>query len=265
MIPIPRCSGSRTASGSTSASKTDVRKDLAARLADADAEFLVVDNSPALLFHRKVNGRLYTLLSGEATDLMDTLWNADPTQGRALAVKLSHEGLTDEPEIDLRLASSVPAWTASIPRGSSWSGPTLRGSGSRRTARSRRPTSTGATHGSSRRWTITSSSRPAAGWPLAPWVTSHLRSAGRPSTTGCGGRSRRTWSSSARSRGADQAPDPPDAVAVRRLPRRSERGRPCRRGVSPEPPSRLELAAEVLHGRRGVLRRLACAGLPRAG
>ena len=45
--------------------ETDVRKDLAARLADADAEFLVVDNSSALLLHREVNGRLYTLLPGE--------------------------------------------------------------------------------------------------------------------------------------------------------------------------------------------------------
>ena len=56
---------------------------------------LVVDNSTALLFHREVNGRLYTLLPGEETDLMDTLWNADPTQARALAVKLSHGGFTD--------------------------------------------------------------------------------------------------------------------------------------------------------------------------
>ena len=54
--------------------KTDVRKDLAARLADADAEFLVLDNSSALLRHREVNSRLYTVLPGEDTDLMDTLW-----------------------------------------------------------------------------------------------------------------------------------------------------------------------------------------------
>jgi hypothetical protein len=75
--------------------QTDVRKDLAARLAEADAQYLVVDNSAALMLHREVNGRLYTLLAGEATELMDTLWNTDPTQGRALAVKLSHGGLTD--------------------------------------------------------------------------------------------------------------------------------------------------------------------------
>ena len=75
--------------------KIDVRKDLAARLAQADAQYLAVDNSTALMLHREVNGRLYTLLSGEATELMDTLWNSDPTRGRALAVKLSHGGLTD--------------------------------------------------------------------------------------------------------------------------------------------------------------------------
>lgn len=75
--------------------KTEVRKDLAARLAQSDAQYLVVDNSTALMLHREVNGRLYTLLAGEATELMDTLWNADPAEGRALAVKLSHDGLTD--------------------------------------------------------------------------------------------------------------------------------------------------------------------------
>jgi hypothetical protein len=75
--------------------KTDVRKDLAARLAEADAQFLVVDNSTALLLHRDVNGRLYTLLAGEETDLMDTLWNSDAAQARSLAFKVSHVGFTD--------------------------------------------------------------------------------------------------------------------------------------------------------------------------
>ena len=56
--------------------QTEVRKDLSARLAKAEAQFLVVDNSTALLLHREVNGRLYAILSGEASDLMDTLWNA---------------------------------------------------------------------------------------------------------------------------------------------------------------------------------------------
>ena len=81
--------------------KTDVRKDLAARLAEADAQFLVVDNSTALLLHREVNGRLYTLLAGEETDLMDTLWNSDAAQARSLAFKVSHDRIHREPEIDL--------------------------------------------------------------------------------------------------------------------------------------------------------------------
>jgi hypothetical protein len=75
--------------------KTDVRKDLAARLAQAEARFLVVDNSTALLLHREVNGRLYAVLSGEASDLMDTLWNADPAQAGSLAFKLSRNGFTE--------------------------------------------------------------------------------------------------------------------------------------------------------------------------
>jgi hypothetical protein len=75
--------------------KIDVRKDLAARLAEADAQFLVVDNSTALLLHREVNGRLYTLLAGEETDLMDALWNSDAEQARSLAFKVSQVGFTD--------------------------------------------------------------------------------------------------------------------------------------------------------------------------
>ena len=75
--------------------RTDVRKNLAARLAEAGAQFLLVDNSTALLLHREVNGRLYTLLAGEETDLMDTLWNSDATQARSLAFKVSNGGFTD--------------------------------------------------------------------------------------------------------------------------------------------------------------------------
>ncbi len=75
--------------------QTDVNKDLAARLAQAEAQFLVVDNSSALLFHREVNGRLYSVVPGEDTDLMDMLWNADATGARAVAFKLSQEGLTE--------------------------------------------------------------------------------------------------------------------------------------------------------------------------
>jgi hypothetical protein len=75
--------------------RTDVRKNLAARLAEAGAQFLVVDNSTALLLHREVNGRLYTLLAEEETDLMDTLCNSDATQARSLAFKVSDGGFTD--------------------------------------------------------------------------------------------------------------------------------------------------------------------------
>jgi hypothetical protein len=74
--------------------RMDLRKNLAEGLARAGADFLVVDNSTALQFHREVNGRLYTVLPGEATDLMDDLWNADEALSRALCCKLSHDGLT---------------------------------------------------------------------------------------------------------------------------------------------------------------------------
>ena len=75
--------------------KTDVRKDLAARLAEADAQFLVVDNSTALLYHREVNGRLYTVLPGEDTDFMDMLSKTDAAEASTLAFKISHDGLTE--------------------------------------------------------------------------------------------------------------------------------------------------------------------------
>ena len=58
---------------STGRVKTDVRKDLTGRLVEADTQFLVVDNSTALLYHREVNGRLYTFLPREDTDFMDML------------------------------------------------------------------------------------------------------------------------------------------------------------------------------------------------
>jgi hypothetical protein len=75
--------------------QTDVCKDLPARMAEAEVQFLVVDNSTALLPHREVGGRLYTVLPGEDTDLMDMLWNADPAQAGSLAFKLSADGFTD--------------------------------------------------------------------------------------------------------------------------------------------------------------------------
>ena len=163
MNPTPRCSATPTASGSLGVSRP-MCKDLAARLAEADAQYLVVDNSAALMLHREVKAPVHASRR-EATELMDTLWNTD--RPRACARRQTLPRRTHrQPEIDLRLFRPA-AWTASTPQGSSWSGPTLRGFGSLRTARSRRPTSTDATHDSSRRWTTTSSSKPAAVCPAA--------------------------------------------------------------------------------------------------
>ena len=74
----------------------EVRKDLAARLADAGADFLVVDNSAALLYHREIDGRFYAIVPREPTDLMDMLWNADEAEARQVAFKISHRGFTDD-------------------------------------------------------------------------------------------------------------------------------------------------------------------------
>lgn len=76
--------------------KADVLKDLATRMADAAADVLVIDNSSALLFHREVNGRLYTVVPGEDTALTDVLWNSDVQGAREVAFKVSHRGLTDQ-------------------------------------------------------------------------------------------------------------------------------------------------------------------------
>lgn len=75
--------------------QTEVHKDLSTLLSKANADYLVIDNSTALLLHREVEGRFYTIVSGEPSDLMDLLWNADPEAARAQAAKLSREGLTD--------------------------------------------------------------------------------------------------------------------------------------------------------------------------
>lgn len=72
---------------------TEVCKNLDQRLAQAGADYLVVDNSTALLMHREVNGRLYTILPGEQSDLMDTLWDGPPPA--QLGVRVSHDGLTE--------------------------------------------------------------------------------------------------------------------------------------------------------------------------
>jgi hypothetical protein len=65
-------------------------------MAQSGADYLVVDNSAALMWHRELNGRLYTVISGEATDLMDELWNSNPARGRRRSFKVSRRGFTDE-------------------------------------------------------------------------------------------------------------------------------------------------------------------------
>ena len=95
--------------------KADVRKDLSARMAQSGADYLVVDNSTALMWHRELNGRLYTVISGEETDLMDELWNTNPARERQRSFKVSREGFTDELKsaydafVDACLASFDPA------------------------------------------------------------------------------------------------------------------------------------------------------------
>ena len=74
----------------------DVRKDLATRLADADAEFLVVDNSAALLHHCELNGRLYAFHRGEETDFTDLLARTEESQPAARPGKLSQRGFDDD-------------------------------------------------------------------------------------------------------------------------------------------------------------------------
>ena len=79
---------------STDRVRTEIGKDLAARMSKAGGHFLVVDNTTALLRHREINGRLYAVTPGEATDLIDMLWNADPREGRRRSTKLSAEGFS---------------------------------------------------------------------------------------------------------------------------------------------------------------------------
>jgi hypothetical protein len=60
-----------------SRARSELRKDLSDRLSSAEAHILLVDNSAALLPHREVNGRLYTVVPGESTDWMDWLSHAE--------------------------------------------------------------------------------------------------------------------------------------------------------------------------------------------
>ena len=129
--------------------RTEVHKDLAARLAQADADYLVVDNSTALLTHRQVNGRLYTVHAREETDLMDALWNTHAHPGARARRQALPRWLHQSNEVDLRLLH--PCLPGQLRPREDRPGPVPHGarSGSRRTARSRRPMSIGATRGSS--------------------------------------------------------------------------------------------------------------------
>lgn len=75
---------------------SDVRKDFATRLAQSDADYLVVDNTTALLPHHAVNGRLYVGIPGEATDLADMLNGDDATRVDDHRFHVSRTGLTDD-------------------------------------------------------------------------------------------------------------------------------------------------------------------------
>jgi hypothetical protein len=75
--------------------RADVLKDFASRLAQSGADYLVVDNSSALMWHRELNGRLYMLIASEDTDLMDALCHRDADLARRLGFKISAVGFTD--------------------------------------------------------------------------------------------------------------------------------------------------------------------------
>jgi hypothetical protein len=81
--------------GATDRVRADVLKDFASRLARSGADYLVVDNTSALMWHRELNGRLYTLIAGEDTDLMDALCHNDAELARRLGFKISAVGFTD--------------------------------------------------------------------------------------------------------------------------------------------------------------------------
>ncbi len=75
---------------------TDVTKGLDRSLASAQADYLVIDNSTALLKHRKIDGRWYAVVPGEPTSFTDMLWNRQSTGTRSLATSLYRNGFTDD-------------------------------------------------------------------------------------------------------------------------------------------------------------------------
>ena len=88
---LPFAESART----TDRARADVLKDFPSRLEQSGADYLVVDNSSALIRHRELNGRLYMLIASEDTNLMDALCRRDAEQARRLGFKISAEGFTD--------------------------------------------------------------------------------------------------------------------------------------------------------------------------
>ena len=74
--------------------RTDLRKNLAERLKAAHADFLVVDNTSALLPIAEIHGGLYTMVDDEPTDFMDHHWNRVPNVSRESVLRPADDGLT---------------------------------------------------------------------------------------------------------------------------------------------------------------------------
>ena len=75
--------------------RTDLFKSLADRLHAARADFLVVDNTPALLPIAEINCGLYTMIGDEPTDFMDHHWSNAPDSARESILCPADDGLID--------------------------------------------------------------------------------------------------------------------------------------------------------------------------
>ncbi|WP_349309100.1 hypothetical protein [Microbacterium sp. MM2322] len=84
-----------TSPRTTSRSKIDTRKDLRRTFVDSGADFLVVDNTSALMNLREMRGRFYTVDAQESSDLMDWLWNDDAERAQADVVRPNRTGLDE--------------------------------------------------------------------------------------------------------------------------------------------------------------------------
>lgn len=79
----------------TSRAKVDVQKSIRKTFADSGADYLVIDNTSALMHLREMRGRYYTLDGAEHSDLMDWLGNDDPARAAAETVRPVQLGLTE--------------------------------------------------------------------------------------------------------------------------------------------------------------------------